>query len=631
MADEKVIKRIFKESIKLITGFKDKSPLGTIRIFDENNAKYNIPYNIKCIIAKIFHYIIEYDEISNEEIEKRYDKYIKNNLFKKLLNIYNEAFSNFISFYKSHENYSFLLRKWNELKNTENPEIKAKSVTEIWLPELSVNETKIIEKWKLKEVVPENKLIQPENVAIQLNALYTIPEKIPQGYSENIKKMMKKLNGNFGEKISDYDHPVPLFVDEKRHELIKCLRELDSDIEFEKSKSIFREKFKLCVIVSISVTYKKLEKVTSAWVKEMIKRCRFKNLRCLVIGEEEINLIKDKLLKRQISVFSVSGKYAKHFNALKYIQLLLEKGYNIKAGFKLDTDEGIRSEDLFNATGKTWFQTMCHNLWGANAVDYKGKSIKLGINIGEYINNTDITKLGYKKSMRVPDVKIPDSYISKDIFFHKTVAHGKTTFIYNRFNGLNNLISHPVVKGGAYGITNDSLKKFKPFAFSEIGRAEDQGFYISSISKGLKGIFNPDLRIAHYKEHVSLSEKRTEVSRFIGDMYRLILFEHIVNVLDVKEEIDPMPGIFAGKLARTQAFFSIIYRAYYYCTRNQVNEASTLLESGIDELEELKRKIDSGKIKKDIVRESRQWEEFVEIAEKINKEESRVFFENYFV
>jgi len=631
MADEKIIQKIFKSCIGLIIGFKDEFPLGSIKVIEETDRNLNPKNGLKDLIARLFSYIVESNIIKKIKPEKVSNEWLKNPIVKKLLKVYHEAFSNFLSFYMEPKNYDYLLEKWGKLKRTEDQGLKAKLATEIWMPELSIDNAEIIDRWKLKDVIPNNSPIKPENVAIQLNALYTIPKVIPKRLSRKLEKRFQMLNHNFGEKIAEYDHPVPLFVDNNHHELIKCLEELNNDIEFEKSKYVFKRDFKLCIVISISVTHRNLYEIAKLWIKEIVKSCNFKHLKCLIIGLHEINLIKNKLLKCEIPVFSVSGKYAKHFNSLKYIQLLLEKGYNIKAGFKLDTDEGIRSRDLFNTTRKTWFQTMCHNLWGAYGVDYSGKRVELGINVGEYINNKDIVNLGYRKSMRTPDVKVPDSYISEDIFFNKCIAHGRMSLLYNSCNDLNDYISHPVVKGGAYGITNDSLKKYVPFAFSRIGRAEDQGFYISAISKGLIGIFNPDLRIAHYKEQVSSSEKRTEVTRFIGDMYRLILFEHIVKILGIKDKIDPMPGVFAGKLARSQAFFNIIYKAYYYCTIDMEDNALFLLKNGIDELEKLKRDIDSSKIKIELENESEQWLKFVEIAEKIDKATSKEFFGPLFI
>lgn len=197
-----------------------------------------------------------------------------------------------------------------------------------------------------------------------------------------------------------------------------------------------------------------------------------------------------------------------HFNALKYTQLLQEKAYGIKAGFKLDTDEGIRSREAHALTGKTWLQLMCHTCWGARAVDWKGRPVTLDINEGEYVNSTDMDRLGYKSS-------------------------------------------------------------------------------------------------------VQSAEHRTRASRFIGDMYRLIIFQELVRCLGVKDDIDPMPGVFAGELARCQAFFCLIYCAYAFAAEGDRESCDQLMGAGRNELNQLQREIDSGIVETKLNEEHRMWQSFI--------------------
>jgi hypothetical protein len=256
-----------------------------------------------------------------------------------------------------------------------------------------------------------------------------------------------------------------------------------------------------------------------------------------------------------------------------------------------------------------------------------GNEVNLGINEGEYIRGTDIGQFGYEATLRMPEVKYPDSLISSDIFFNKPLAQARGTELYNRFNHLSDYISHPIVKGGGFGITNESLKRFVPFTLSEIGRAEDQQFYFYGLREGLRGIFHPDLRIAHYKSTVAKSEEKTAATRLLGDMYRLIIFEHIVDILGIKYDIDPYPGIFAGKLARTHAFFTILYKSYEFCIRGEEENARFLLTTGLDELEVLREQIATGGIGSLLREESAQWREFVEIVERLEESEAEKFLE----
>jgi len=164
--------------------------------------------------------------------------------------------------------------------------------------------------------------------------------------------------------------------------------------------------------------------------------------------------------------------------------------------------------------------------------------------------------------------------------------------------------------GGGYGITNDGLRKAVPFTFSKVGRAEDQQFYFSSLSSGCVGIFHPNLRIAHYKGvggAVSQAEEKTVVTRFIGDLYRLVIFGELAEKFGIKEKIDPMPGVFAGKLARAQAFLNLLLKSYSFSANGKKELAEILLKDGLAEIHQLKKEIDSGTIQNQIEKEGEEY------------------------
>lgn len=502
---------------------------------------------------------------------------------------------------------------------TRPPEEKASVVAGVWAPEIEMNEEDILRRWRLTDVRANPEPIRPTEVIIQLNGLYTLPESSGD--------RSRGLLDDPGRKIADYDHPVHLFERDENHELINCLRELEEDLVFEKEKGVLPGDYRVPVLLSVSVTHENLDGPCGEWIHERVRNLELKHIRIIVLTEKAVDKIKRELLGADIGVYSVFGRYGVHFNALKYTQLLLEQAWGIRAGFKLDTDEGIRSRDLYKATGKTWFQTLCHELWGGTALDWRGRRVDLAFNLGEYVNEKDIDRLGYVKAMREPDVKLPESHVHADIFFDKGYAHAKGTALYNRFTELEDHISHTVVKGGGYGITNAGLRSHVPFTFSLVGRAEDQQFYFSGLASGARGIFHPDLRIAHYKGKVADSESKTEVTRFLGDMYRLIIFEHLAKSAGVKEDIDPMPGVFAGELARAQAFFHLLYRAVRYFNAGKSDEAEELLR-GWKELNGLIDAIDSGEIARQLARERDEWHAFVRTADTIDPELTRRAFEN---
>jgi len=314
-----------------------------------------------------------------------------------------------------------------QLGDPKDSEARAKCIAHLLLPELTESDSEITKKWRLYDVKPNPNPILPKYVVIQLNALYTTPQTIPQSLPSSLALEWERLKNNTDRKIADYDHPVPIFEEEENHELINCLTELNEEIEFEMKQGVLSRQDRMPVLISVSVTHKHLDRLCGDWIEWLLKKHQYKHLKCVVLTEDKIDIIKNSLLKKDYQVYTVLGKYAAHFNALKYSQLLFEKAFGIRAGFKLDTDEGIRSRDLFAATGKTWLQTMCHELWGGEGTNERGEKYYLGFNEGEYVNKADIDELGYANALRTPDVRAPESYKGPEIFFSKAFAHGRCT------------------------------------------------------------------------------------------------------------------------------------------------------------------------------------------------------------
>ncbi len=527
----------------------------------------------------------------------------------------------FIDFY-SGETEAFLQARLETLRAAADPNARARAAAEIWAPEIALPDETILAKWQLTDVAANAAPYRPEEVVLQVNALYSLPQKIPAALPTDLREAWDEAREGADETVFDYDHPVPLFAEGEAHELLVCLRELDDDIAFEKQRRVFGCDFCLPVVVSVSVTHPRITHACDLWLRHVLAEVALPHLKLYVLTEEETSDIKQTLgfAPAEPAVFSVSGSYANHFNALKYFQLILEKTDGIRAGFKIDSDEGIRSRDLFEATGKTWFETMCHAWWGGTATDAQGRPVYLGINAGEYINEKDIRAHGYADCLRTPDVTFDGNYIGTDIFFKKGVAHARATALYNHAGGrLEDFLSHPVVKGGGYGIDNAALRRYAPFTYSRVGRAEDQQFYMAAMARGNRSIFTPDLRIAHYKQRVAASEHATAATRFLGDMFRLVIFREIVGFLELKGEVDPMPGVFAGPLARLQAFMSIVYQSFCCLAQGDSETGELILRRGLNELERLSADIDAGRIRSGWKREQADWEGFVQAVDRTDR------------
>lgn len=618
-----------------------------------------------------FFYLLKkgYESENYLEIEQNFfsDMYLKDksksneNTFKKLLIVSINQFSKYYN-----KNFSQLKTKYklikkilnsNDLSSSDNKEIDnkemetiAKIISEIFLPELTIKEDRILKKWEIKIIEKSSDLIKPEDFIIQLNALYTLSSKNIYELKKNLKSteynellnQYIKITNNPGEKIGIYDHPVEIFCEKEKHELLNFLEEFDKDIDFEKSKNVFKKNYKVPLVISISTTHKNLENLISKWLKIEIKKLNLKNLNIFILDNKTIEEIKNHFLKPYgtFDFFTVEGNYSNHFNALKYIQLFFEKGLKKTAGFKLDTDEGIKSKDLYSITSRTWFQTLCNKIISSSAIDSKGNKFKIHFIIGEYINNIDIIKNGYKNAIFLSDVKPPRSFKNNMIFFNKAFVHAKTTSIYNKHSILkfnNNIdsgstyISHPVVKGGGYGIVNTGLKNYTPFSPSFITRAEDQAFYYTGFSEGIRGLFIETLRIAHYKEKYSYSEKKTEIDRLIEDMHRLILFSELGKILDKKDDLDPMPGAFISYFPFTQSFFTIIYNTFLLIIKNEIKKGIYLYTNGLKRLEQLTNFIEHNDINKIFNTEKKHWECFIKAIEKLKEEEVKNFLNRKFI
>lgn len=594
-----VAEAALRESIGHITGLLEGStPLGGRRVEPGTNET-------RRIIADFFQSVISDHETSSNSLRSFFDE---------LKNAFIEAYSG--------DDAVFLEKRLDILRRAAEPNDRARAAAEIWAPEIATPDDAILPKWQLANVTANARPYRPEEVVLQVNALYTLPQATPPDLPETVKNAWEQVRGGVDQTVYDYDHPVPLFAESEDHELIVCFRELDGDIAFEKSRQVFDRDYRLPVIVSVSMTHPRLTRVGELWLRHVLAREAFHHLKLYMLTEEAAVAIKTTIgfSPAEPAVFSVLGNYANHFNALKYFQLILEKTDGIRAGFKIDSDEGLRSRDLFEATGKTWFETMCHAFWGGAAVDEQEKPVYLGINAGEYINAKDIHAHGYANCLRMPDVTFDGHYIGSDIFFKKGVAHARATALYNlKGRRLADFISHPVVKGGGYGIDNAALRQFAPFTYSRVGRAEDQQYYMAAMARGNRGIFTPDLRIAHYKQRVAASESATAATRFLGDMFRLVIFSEIVGFLGLKDQVDPMPGVFAGPLARIQAFLSIVYKSYDCLAAGDQATGELIFRRGLSELKHLTGEIDDGRIRSGWETEQADWEGFVKAVDRADR------------
>ncbi|TFG80088.1 MAG: hypothetical protein E4H20_11310, partial [Spirochaetales bacterium] len=197
----------------------------------------------------------------------------------------------------------------------------ASALARLWAPEIAADRERTTNTWKLNSVQANGEPIRPEQVLIQLNGLYTLPDRIPDGLPPGLAAMGRNVLENPGNKVADYDHPVPLFEADDVHELVSCLAMLERDLAYEKSIGTLPERHRVPVVLSVSVTHEGLDGPVSTWIRHLLERKDFRNFRLYLLTEEACRRIDRELFRDSMPQFGVSGAYGRHFTALKYTGL----------------------------------------------------------------------------------------------------------------------------------------------------------------------------------------------------------------------------------------------------------------------------------------------------------------------
>ena len=98
-----------------------------------------------------------------------------------------------------------------------------------------------------------------------------------------------------------------------------------------------------------------------------------------------------------------------------------------------------------------------------------------------------------------------------------------------------------------------------------------------------------------------------------------MIFNEIVDFLGLKSRVDPMPGVFAGPLARIQAFFSIVYKSYGYFAQGDAAMGEQIYQRGLTELKQLTGESDAGKIGSGWQKEQADWEDFIHAVDRSSR------------
>ena len=483
------------------------------------------------------------------------------------------------------------------------------------------------------------------------NLMVTIPgdsdslEHLPYG-----SRMVEKLRRVMTEKQRYwFDHPIQIGVSNDNNEAIYGLRGLDNAISFEKERGVARPADKLSCLLSVSVTHDGLHGIVKDYLREVYAGTEpFEHLNIYLFSENDTDRItteillpameeymgfsKGDLLRR---VFGVDGEYGRHYSFLKamtaFWQVLIDP--EVKASFKLDLDQVFDQEALVKETGNSALEHFTTPLWGAKGEDVEGNPVDLGLMAGALVNAEDASR-----GLFTPDVPIPDpiprgealaffSFLPMGI---STRAEMMVRYDTATLDGIHHCLQRIHVTGGTTAALIESIRNYRPFTPTFIGRAEDQAYLIGSLftkpDANLRYLHKPGLIMRHDKAvFAGEAIEGAKLGKYIGDLVRILFFSYYVRALprpseDIKKIIDPFTGCFASKLPFTVVYLRLSFRLaeiFSHGDESQNVEGVQLLKQSVERLAGIIREL--GRTPNPLIEKYRQekegWDLFYDILD----------------
>ena len=391
------------------------------------------------------------------------------------------------------------------------------------------------------------------------NLLVTTPgdsdslEHLPYG-----SRVVEKLRQVMGEKQRYwFDHPIQIGVLNDNNEAIYGLRGLDNAVSFEKERGVAQPADKLTCLLSVSVTHDGLHGIVKDYLREVYDSTEpFLNLNIYLFSENDTGQITTEILLPAMEkylgvrdagslrrVFGVDGEYGRHYSFLKAIsalwQVLIDPG--VKGSFKLDLDQVFDQAALVKETGSSALEHFKTPLWGAKGEDTEGNPVALGLMAGALVNAEDAPK-----GLFTPDVPIPDPIPQGEaMVFYSALPMGISTraemmarYDTDRLDGIHSCIQRVHVTGGTTAALIESIRRYRPFTPTFIGRAEDQAYLMGSLfakpDANLRYLHKPGLIMRHDKAvFAGEAVEVAKLGKYIGDLVRILFFSYYMRALAV--------------------------------------------------------------------------------------------------
>lgn len=428
---------------------------------------------------------------------------------------------------------------------------------------------------------PVSQMLFTSNVLLGLPADSTPIAGLP--YTDDFKSKLTAASKEA--QVAWFDHPIQIGVAPDGNEILYGLKGLDVAVAWEKEKGNIPADATLLTALSMTCTHVGLQNIAKQYVEEEFKAmpadAKLKHLKILLFSEIETDMIVNEVIKPALAkigkesetenmriVFGVEGQYGRHYTFLKAILAVYNSfvDSNVRATFKIDIDQLFIQESLMAETGSGFIEHFKTDLWGATGKNWRGEDVELGMIAGALCNQNDWEASG--KKLFVADVKPPkaDKVLTADelIFFSGLPqAISTEAEMMTKYSSNADVIQRIHVTGGTNGILVDTLFKFKPFAPSWIGRAEDQSYIYSVIGKPgpkLAYVHKPGLIMRHDKEAFAMEAmEAAKIGKMVGDYERMLLFSEYATVCAgdlkyTKDLVDPFTGCFSVPTPYTTTF-----------------------------------------------------------------------------
>ena len=453
-----------------------------------------------------------------------------------------------------------------------------------------------------------------EEVLFTSNVLLTIP---PSGASVDELPVTGFVKNNILKVIKEdqsywYDHPIQIGVKNENNEVLYGLTGLEKAIRFEKCRGVIGDDNRVTCLLSVSVTHKGLHEIARPYLEDVLSGSGdldsidvyvFTETDAQNIVNEIIIPAAERFLNRDASglseVFGVDGEYGRHYSFLKAIAIFWNVMIDdkIRATFKIDLDQVFPENELVTETGKSAFEHLKTDMWGACGTDSSGNPVELGMIAGALVNEQDISKGVFTADVPFPVKKNnPDEYI---FFSQLPQALSTEAEMMTRYDeecgldGRHECIERIHVTGGTNGILVESLKQHRPFTPAFIGRAEDQAYILSTFfnqRERLAYVHKDGLVMRHDKESFAGEAiKSAHISKMIGDYIRILYFSAYGKAISedpkqVKELVDPFTGCFISYIPVTVVYLRFALKAMALINEENNDEAIDFINSGVKRL-----------------------------------------------